>query len=161
MENPYNSETGCCPRFDPQPWDNSQRTWQDKMFITGRVKCICHIPLNFGQVIVSMMNTLVGADALPARPPIMLCDESSSWHTDIYLETAKETPVWQTARLSGEFLTKVFEGPYREMKKFYSQMADYVKSKGRQPEKLYAYYAYCPKCAKHYGKNYIVMVAKV
>ncbi len=160
MENPYNAETGCCPRFDPHPWDHSERIWQDKLFITDRVKCVGHIPLNFGPVIARMMNALVRAGAMPPEPPIMLCDESSFWHTDIYLEAAKQTPDSQTAILSGRFLTKVFDGPYRDVKKFYNQMADYVKSKGLTPEKLYAYYAYCPKCAKHYGKNYIVMVAR-
>jgi hypothetical protein len=28
-------------------------------------------------------------------------------------------------------------------------------------ETLYFFYMTCPKCAKHYGKNYVVAVAKV
>ena len=31
MDNPYDSETGCCPRFDPEPWDEKEHTWQDKL----------------------------------------------------------------------------------------------------------------------------------
>ncbi len=161
MENPYASETGCCPKFDPRPWDQTEHTWKEKLFIRDRVKCIVHIPLNFGQVIGRMITKLTAAGALTPQPPVMLCDETSLWHTDIYLEAAKEAPDGQTVKLSGVFLTKVFEGPYKDVKKFYNQMADYVKSKGAKAKKLYAYYAYCPKCAKHYGKNHIVMVAKV
>ncbi len=26
MENVYNAETGCCPRFDPAPWDKKDTT---------------------------------------------------------------------------------------------------------------------------------------
>ena len=25
-----NSETGCCPRFDPAPWNENEITWQVK-----------------------------------------------------------------------------------------------------------------------------------
>jgi hypothetical protein len=31
----------------------------------------------------------------------------------------------------------------------------------RALETLYFFYTTCPKCAKHYGKNYVVAVAKV
>lgn len=33
--------------------------------------------------------------------------------------------------------------------------------KGRTLEKLYFGYTTCPKCAKAYGKNYVVLFAKV
>jgi hypothetical protein len=41
------------------------------------------------------------------------------------------------------------------------EMTDYVQQQGRQLETLYFFYTTCPKCAKHYGKNYVVAVAKV
>jgi len=40
-------------------------------------------------------------------------------------------------------------------------MKDYVKSKGKKIKELYFYYTTCPKCAKHYGKNYVVAFAQV
>jgi len=40
-------------------------------------------------------------------------------------------------------------------------MEDYVKSRDREMEKLYFYYTTCPKCAKHYGKNFVVGFARV
>jgi hypothetical protein len=45
--------------------------------------------------------------------------------------------------------------------KWAQQMKEYVKSKGRDLKKLYFFYTTCPKCAEHYGKNYVVMVAQV
>jgi hypothetical protein len=40
-------------------------------------------------------------------------------------------------------------------------MGEYVKSRGREVKKLYFYYTTCPKCAKKYGKNYVVLLAEV
>ena len=40
-------------------------------------------------------------------------------------------------------------------------MEAYVTGKGQTVKKLYFHYANCPKCAKHYGKNHVVLFAKV
>ena len=34
-------------------------------------------------------------------------------------------------------------------------------SQGQQMRKLYFFYTTCPKCIKHYGKNYVVAFAEV
>ena len=62
--------------------------------------------------------------------------------------------------ISGTFLTKVFEGPYKDAGKWVKEMQAYVKSKGSEVGKMYFYYTTCPKCAKVYGKNYTVVLAK-
>jgi hypothetical protein len=40
-------------------------------------------------------------------------------------------------------------------------MEEYVESKGKKVKKMYFYYTYCPKCAKHYGHNYTVILAQI
>ncbi|MCX6002853.1 MAG: hypothetical protein NTX46_00125 [Chloroflexi bacterium] len=65
------------------------------------------------------------------------------------------------ATLSGTYLTKVFEGPYKDIGKWAKTMDDYVKSKGKIIKKLYFSYTTCPKCAKAYGKNYMVLFAQI
>ena len=51
MEKLYqDSETGCCPRFDPNPWDEKEVSFKDRLFLKDRVMSVFHIPLNFGQV---------------------------------------------------------------------------------------------------------------
>ena len=90
-----------------------------------------------------------------------LSDEISPWRSDIYIAVNKEVPNAQMVRISGAFLTKVFEGNYKDMKKWIEQMKAYVKSKDREMKKMYFYYTTCPKCAKHYGKNYVVIFAQV
>jgi hypothetical protein len=97
-----------------------------------------------------------------AKPPyqLMLTDEKSLWGSDIYIDVLKEVPGAQMAKLSGVFLTKVFEGPYQDAAKWAKQMEEYVKNKGKELKKLYFSYTTCPNCAKAYGKNYVVLFAQ-
>jgi hypothetical protein len=64
------------------------------------------------------------------------------------------------ASISGTFLSKVFEGPFRDMRKWTEEMKNFVQSKDKAIEKLYFFYTTCPKCAKKYGKNYVVILAQ-
>ena len=65
------------------------------------------------------------------------------------------------ASLSGTFLTKVFEGPYSDARRWAKEMTALVAARGRQLEKLYFAYTTCPACAKAYGKNYVIGFAQV
>jgi hypothetical protein len=65
------------------------------------------------------------------------------------------------AKLSGTFLTKVFEGPYQNAGKWAQEMKQYVQGKDKKIQKLYFSYTTCPKCAKVYGKNYVVLFAQI
>ena len=155
-----NSETGCCPRFNPEPWDEKEIEFKDKLFLKDHVLSFLHIPLNFGKIMVKNVEKIKQADAL-ASEPVLLSDEKSLWGADVYIAVAKEVPQAQMVRISGTFLSKVFEGPYKNAGKWAKEMTDYVKSKARQIKKMYFFYTTCPKCAKYYGKNYTVILAEV
>jgi hypothetical protein len=92
---------------------------------------------------------------------MMLSDELSPWGADLYIEVKKLVPGANMAEISGTFLTKVFEGPFRDAPRWVEDMKRYVEAKKRTLERLYFGYTTCPKCAKAYGKNYVVMFAKV
>jgi len=154
------SETGCCKRFDPEPWDEKEIIWQDKLFLKDGVRSFLHIPLNFGKVMVRNMAAIQTADAL-ADEPVLLSDENSLWGSDIYIAVAGDVPGAEMAKISGTFLTKVFEGPYRDAPKWQREMAAYLESRGRDAKKMYFFYTTCPRCAKVYGKNYTVLLAQV
>jgi len=156
--NPIN-ETGCCPKFNPKPWQGKEIIWDNKIFVKDRVASFLHIPLNMGSKIVKNMKLIEAARAKPAEQ-LMLCDENSLWGSDIYINVSKEVPGVQMATLSGTFLTKVFEGPYKNAGVWAKEMEGYVKSKGKTIEKLYFCYTTCPACAKAYGKNYVVLFAQ-
>jgi hypothetical protein len=91
----------------------------------------------------------------------MLCDEKSLWGSDVYIAVSKDVPGAEMVRISGTFMTKVFEGPYKDAGKWAMAMTQYVKAKARQIKKMYFFYTTCPKCAKFYGKNYTVILAQV
>lgn len=154
------AETGCCPRFDPEPWQEKEITFNDKLFLKDSVRSIFHIPINFGSVMVRSMDKINKADALSSEV-LTLSDEKSMWKSDLYIAVTKEVPDAEMVNLSGTFLTKAFEGPYSSISKWVKAMNDFVKAKGKQAKKLYFYYTTCPKCAKVYGKNYTVILAQV
>ena len=159
MEKQTIKSTGCCEPFNPEPWDGKEITWNNKIFIKDHVTSFLHIPLNFSQKVVKNLKLIETAGA-KASYQLMLTDEKSLWGSDIYIDVSKNVEGAKMATLSGTFLTKVFEGPYQNAGKWAQEMASYVKNKGKDLKKLYFYYTTCPKCAKAYGKNYVVLFAK-
>jgi len=160
MENQTIKPTGCCDIFDPAPWQDKEIMWTNKVFVKDHVTSFLHMPLNMGQIITKNMALIEKAEAKAAHQ-LMLTDEKSLWGADIYIDVAKDVPGATMAKLSGTFLTKVFEGPYQNVGKWAQEMETYIESKGKQIKKLYFSYTTCPKCAKAYGKNYVVLFALV
>lgn len=152
-------ETGCCKPFDPKPWDNRELVWKNKLFLKDHIISIFHIPLNFGQVVVKNMKKIKAAGALGEQ--LMLSDEKSLFGSDIYISVSKNVPNAEMVKISGTFLSKVFEGDYKNMGSWVKEMQNYVKSKGKETKKLYFFYTMCPACAKAYGKNYTVLIAQI
>ena len=161
MEKLYTeSETGCCPRFDPKPWDKRTVIMKDKLFLKAHVISLFHIPLNFGSVITKKMEKVKAANAL-SKKPFMLSDENSMWGSDMYIAVDKEVPGEDMVKISGTFLTKVYEGAYKDISKWIANMGEYISSKNKTCQKMYFFYTTCPACAKYYGKNYVVLLAKI
>lgn len=161
MEKLYkDSETGCCPRFNPEPWQEKEVIFKDRLFIKDKVRCFLHIPIGFGKVMVKNVEKIQKADALP-KEPLMLADCKPLWHMDLYIAVGKDVPDANLVRLSGTFLTKVYEGSYGQSGKWIKDMKKFVESKGKKMNELYTFYTTCPACAKAYGKNYTVLLVKV
>jgi hypothetical protein len=152
--------TGCCDPFNPAPWQDKEIIWKEKVFVKDHITSFLHIPLNMGKKIVKNMDLIEKANA-KAPYQLMLTDETSLWGADIYIDVSKKVPGAQMATLSGTFLTKVFEGPYQNVGMWAEEMKKYVEKKNKKIIKLYFSYTTCPKCAKVYGKNYVVLFAQV
>jgi len=135
-------------------------TWKDKIFVKDHVTSFLHIPLNMGKKITKNLDLIDKAKA-NAPHQLMLSDEKSLWGSDIYIDVSKKVPGAQMATLSGTFLTKVFEGPYQNAGKWVKEMREYVKNKGKKIKKIFLSYTTYPKCAKAYGKNYVVLFAQI
>ena len=161
MKNPYPTETGCCGRFDPEPWDEKEIVWDEKLFVKDRVRCFFYMPLNFGKVITRLFEKVDKADAYTPQPPLGLSDHTSKWNMDLYIEVTKRVADAENVTLSGTYLTKVFEGPFKETRIWCDRMKEWVTGKGKKIKRHLMYYTTCPKCAKHYGKNYVVYFAQI
>jgi hypothetical protein len=152
--------TGCCPPFDPVPWQDRTIRWVDEPFVMSHVRAVFHVPLDMGKRVAEAQSLIDAAGAAPAQP-LMLCDESSSFSTELYIQVTRPVPGARMTALSGEFLTHVYEGPYRDAKIWARDMAARVAAGGKPLEKLYFAYTTCPACAKAYGKNYVIGFAKL
>jgi Bacterial hydrolase len=160
MPRPSIPSTGCCPPFDPATYEDREVTWKDKLFVKEHVHSVLHMPLDIGTKMRKAMRKINAAGANPAQS-LTLSDELSPWRSDLYLDVTRDVPGAEMARLSGTFLTHVYEGPYRDAPKWYADMVDRVRARGETPKKVYFGYTTCPACAKAYGKNYVVLFAEV
>lgn len=153
-------EKECCPRFDPTPWDDKIFEWDNKRFIKGSVFTLLYMPINFGSVITKMDAQVRGAGA-KIVDNLCLSDHTSKWNMDLYLAVDKEIPGAENVVLSGKFLSKVYEGDFKETGDWCKDFEKQAKDKGFEIKKWYMWYTTCPKCAKKYGKNYTVIISKV
>ena len=106
-------ETGCCPRFNPEPWDEKEVSWVDKAFLQDRVWCLFWIPINMNSVMKRCMGKVQDADAADTQA-VVLYECLSMWSANVYISVGRDVPEANMTRISGDFLTKVYEGPYKE-----------------------------------------------
>lgn len=147
---------------DVAAWDTTSVVWKNKKFILDRTISIFHIPVNMGWIITRMWKKIQAADAAPPTDEwFMLSYDPSPWRGEHYASVSRKVPGAENVTITGTFLTKVFEGPYQDAGKWMREMQEYVKRRKKLLKKLYFFYTLCPKCAKHYGKNYTIAFAQV
>lgn len=154
------NETSCCPRFHPEPWEHQELHFENKPFVKASTVSLFHVPLNMGSVFSRTREAIKSSHA-NSGAFLVLSHDDSAWHAEHLFAVANDVAEAEMVHLSGDFLTKVFEGPYSDARKWCAEMDCYVREKGKQLQTMYFFYTTCPRCAKHYGKNYVVGVAKV
>lgn len=152
----------CCPRFDPKGWDEKTHTWENKLFIQDEVKQIMHMPLDMGKVITRMWNAAkkAGAEEKP-EDFMLLAYDPSPWKSELYMSVTKKVDGAKNVFLSGSYISKVFDGPYKAVPNWMKEFEEYLMKNNKKAKKYYFYYTTCPKCAKKYGHNYVVAFAEV
>jgi hypothetical protein len=154
------NETGCCPRFDPASWEEQELHLKDRAFVRAKTLSLFHVPLNMGSVFASTFKAIKDANA-EDEEFVVLSRDISPWTSEHLFSVTREVPGADNVKLSGDFVTHVFEGPYSETGKWCEEMERFAAAKGKRIERQFYFYTTCPKCAKHYGKNYVVGVAQV
>ena len=153
--------TGCCAKFNPQGWDGQELEFDDKEFVRASTKSLLHIPLNMGSVFSRVLGHLKDADAYDPDNCIVLSRDLSAWRSEHLFSISKPVPEEEATTLTGKFITKVFEGPYYKARTWHEEMKKLAREKGGTSDEVYFFYTTCPKCARAYGKNYIVGVARI
>jgi len=153
--------TGCCPRFQPENWDSQDLHFRDKLFVRAKTRSLAHIPLNMGSVFRKTFRAIKDADAQSDTNFIVLSRDQSAWSAEHLFAVNKEVSEKEMVHVTGDFVTKVFEGPYKEVPRWCEELNESIKTEGKDVKQTYFFYTTCPKCAKTYGKNYVVGVAEV
>jgi hypothetical protein len=160
MAQQSNEKDICCPEFDPNPWNEKVFEWKNQKFIKDSVFTIFYMPVNFGGIMRKLDKKVREANAeIPNG--MSLSDHTSKWNMDIYLAVDKEIPGAQNTTMSGTVVSKVYEGSFNETGKWHKDFTAWCGTQGHKTGKIYMWYTTCPKCAKKYGKNYVVILAEI
>lgn len=153
--------TGCCPRFSPEGWDGQVLHFDHKPFVRATTRSLAHVPLNMGRVFARVNEHAEAAGSFDMDQFIVLSRDSSAFAGEHLFAVTKPVPDEEMVALSGDFLTRVFEGPYMQARHWAADMEDAARKTGHAAKAVWFFYTTCPKCAKAYGKNYVVGVAEL
>lgn len=158
-------EKECCPVFRPAKWSEKSFKWKDKAFIKTWIPLFFHIPIRsmVAKKIIKLLGKAEYANALAERKEdiLLLFTHPNPFKSEIYLSVKQPVRAAKNAPLSGNFISKVFDGPHKAIPKFMRQMEDYLRLQEEKAKRFFVHYAYCPKCVEKYGHNYIVIFAEL
>ena len=153
--------TGCCPRFHPEDWESKVFSLDPYKFIRATTRNVAHIPLNMGSVMKRTQQAIEDAGAQPKDRYFMLSRDLSPWQAEHFFLVERDVPGHDTVPIPGTYLARVFDGPFKDMPQWLNTLRGDLAASGRPMENVYAFYTTCPKCAKVYGHNPVVLLARV
>jgi len=160
-----NENKECCPKFNPEKWNQKTYDWVNKPFIKESLPTFFHIPFP-----ATMNKKITGLCRLAKdskmaevnnEDTLMLFRDPGVFKSEVYMSVTGPVAGADNVNISGTFIGKVFTGPYNAVPKFIKQMNEYLASQGKKAKDYYIHYAYCPECAKKYGDNYMILFARV
>ena len=153
--------TGCCARFNPVGWEGETLHFEDKLFVRAKTRSIAHVPLNMGTVFARVQRHVSAAGAEDPAQMFVMSRDPSVFSGEHLFAVTKDVPEEEMTRLSGDFLTRVFDGPYGQVGTWAGDMQTAAQGAGHDPGEVWFFYTTCPKCAKAYGQNPVVGVVEL
>jgi hypothetical protein len=160
-----NENQECCPEFEVARWDKKIFTWDNKPFIKESIPTFFHTP--FPPMIWKKMKKMSNlAEQANANIPdwsdaLVLFRDPSPFKSEIYYSVVMEVKGANNTSLSGTYIAGVFDGPYNSIPKYVKEMEKRLAGENQKAKDYYIHYAYCPKCAKKSGHNYMILFAEV
>ena len=149
--------TGCCPRFNPDGWDNRKLHFVDKLFVR-----VTTTPASMTLVFEATYGAIETARAFHRDNVIVLSRElPDGERCEHFFAVTKPVPGLETVSLTGDYQTKVFEGPFEDRAIWLDQLAKEVAKQDKTLTNAYFFHTTCPSCAAAYGKNVVVAVGEV
>lgn len=167
-KNPANKEASgseCCPNFDPERWDRKSFEWNDRPFIKESMPTFLHMPFPpiIWWKITKMCKMAENAKANLAKKEdtLLLFYDPHPFKSEIYLSVSGEVPKAKNIKITEKLMSRVFDGPYNDIPQYIKEMNKYLATENKTAKRYYIHYAYCPKCIKKYGHNYMILFAGI
>ncbi len=78
-----------------------------------------------------------------------------------YLAVDREVHSAENVLLSGNYISKVYEGPFKDKVIWKQEFAKFTAGKTLKTGEQYTWYTTCPRCAKMHRNYYVVNLAEV
>lgn len=148
-----------CVELKKSDWDEKEFSWKNKIFYKTKYKEFMHIPLNYSKVLAKAEDQIKKAGV--ELDGFTLSGEESMFSSSLMIPVKSEKADLPTEKLSGTYIARLFEGQYKEAGDWAKEMVNFVHGKQKEVNKLWFWYATCPKCAKKLGKVQTVIFAEV
>ena len=156
------NETGCCALPNIDGWHHAVIDFDNRHFIRLFTRSMMFVPLNMDEIMTELQETAEKAGVtMPPEEAMTLSRDLTPWRAEQLYAVSKEVPGADNVVLDGKFASMVFEGDYSKAKNWFDEMVKYTVELGKKSDEVYFFYTTCPKCAEHYGKNYVVGLAKL
>jgi hypothetical protein len=90
----------------------------------------------------------------------VLSRELSAFRAEHLFAVTKPVAAEEMTTLSGDFTTRLFEGPYAQVRHWHRVLEEDALARGTPAKAIWFYYTTCPTCAKAYGRNPVVGVTQ-
>ncbi|MFC6236320.1 hydrolase [Longivirga aurantiaca] len=155
------NDTGCCAVPNVDDWDG--RTIDlHQQFIRMHTRSLFHIPLTMGRVMKALDEAATRAGAqMPGEHAMVLSRDLSPWRAEQLFAVSAPVEGADNVVLDGTFASRAFEGPYSQAPTWRDGLVQYAASLGRDVAEVYFFYTTCPKCARHYGSNFVIVLGRL
>lgn len=164
-QTPFNDQsdttTGCCPWFNAKGWDGLTLHFKDKPFIRTTTHFDAHLPINMGKVFARVLGKIDADHAVDAEHSIVMSRDLSAFTGEHLFAVTANVPDEENVTLSGDCLTKVFEGLFSEVSNWHDEMQSLAKTTAVLPSAVWFCHTTCPECARAYSTNPVVGLVKL
>ena len=95
------------------------------------------LPSMMAKVIGRMWKKAQDAGAAPEMKDfLLLAYDPSPWKSELYMNVTKEVPGAENVKLTGTFVSKVFDGPYNHVPKYLNEFRRYLELKRKRQRNI-------------------------